>query len=287
MMLVDEKRLTLDDSVESILPEFQDLWVVGDQNDEQMTLTRPARPITVRDILSHTSGLPFRSRIEEPTLDAAPLDIATRSYAATPLLFQPGTHYAYSNAGINTAGRIIEIISGMAYETFLQQRLFDPLGMSDTTFWPTVEQQQRRVTAYRPNSDKSAYEETHISQLQYPLENTSRYPMPAGGLFSTARDMVALCRMILNGGTDGATTYLSTAAVHEMTRRQTPLTFDVNYGLGWGLTDESYGHGGACGTAMTIYPDSGRISVFLVQLAGFRHDGDQCRSAFEKIAAGA
>ena len=109
MMLVDEGKIALDDPVEKHLPEFRGLKVVAESDDAHVLLRRPGRPPTVRDLLSHMSGLAFKSAIEEPTLDGLPLAAAVRSYAMTPLLFQPGTKSQYSNAGINTAGRIIEI----------------------------------------------------------------------------------------------------------------------------------------------------------------------------------
>jgi CubicO group peptidase (beta-lactamase class C family) len=95
--------------------------------------------ITVKNILSHTSGLPPKSAMEQPTLDLLPLRDAVHSYAITPLMFEPGAQYRYSNAGINTAGRIVETISGLPFEEFLAKRLFQPLGMKGTTFWPTEE----------------------------------------------------------------------------------------------------------------------------------------------------
>src|ERR1019366_408957 len=91
-------------------------------------LRKPVHPITVREILSHTSGLPFSTPMEQPTLDGLPLRDAVRSYAMVPLQFTPGTKYQYSNAGINTAGRITEGFSGIPYEQFMESRLFKPLG---------------------------------------------------------------------------------------------------------------------------------------------------------------
>src|SRR5207248_4689217 len=129
-------------------------------------LKKPGHDITVREILSHTSGLPFSSALEQPTFDLLPLRVAVLSYAMTPLLFEPGTKYQYSNAGINTAGRIIEVVSGMPYEDFLQKRLFDPLGMKDTTFWPNEEQLTRLAKSYKPNAAKNDLEETVITQLK-------------------------------------------------------------------------------------------------------------------------
>jgi CubicO group peptidase (beta-lactamase class C family) len=134
MMLVDDGKLRLDDPIEKYLPEFREQWLVVERDKEHMVLKKPSQPVTVRHLLSHTSGMPFASVMEQPTLDRLPLRDAVRSYAMTPLQSEPGTKYQYSNAGINTAGRLIEVVSGMAYEDFLDQRLFRPLGMKDTTF---------------------------------------------------------------------------------------------------------------------------------------------------------
>jgi CubicO group peptidase (beta-lactamase class C family) len=113
MMLVDEGRVNLDDPVEKYLPEFKGQMLSMERDAEHVLVGKPAHPITVREILSHTSGLPFSSPLEQPTLDGLPLRDAVRSYAMLPLQFPPGTKYQYSNAGINTAGRIIEVVSGM------------------------------------------------------------------------------------------------------------------------------------------------------------------------------
>jgi CubicO group peptidase (beta-lactamase class C family) len=128
MMLVDEGRISLDDPVEKYLPEFRGQMVIAEKTDEHVLLRKPSHPITIREVLSHVSGLPFRSEIEQPTLDALPLAAAVRSYAMTPLQTEPGTHYQYSNAGINTAARIIEVVAGEKYEDFMDERLFKPLG---------------------------------------------------------------------------------------------------------------------------------------------------------------
>src|SRR4051812_445579 len=199
MMLVDEGKVGLDDPIDKYLPEFKDQWLAVEQDKEHVLLKRPKTPVTVRHVLSHTSGMPFKSAMEQPTLDLLPLRDAVRSYALTPLQSEPGTKYQYSNAGINTAGRIIEVVSGMAYEDFLDRRLFGPLGMRDTTFWPSEEQTARLAKAYRPNREKTGLEETKIGQLQYPLKDRKRYPMPGGGLFSTADDVSRFCQMVLAG----------------------------------------------------------------------------------------
>ena len=209
MMLVDEGKVRLDEPVEKYLPEFKDQWLGAERDKDHLLLTRPMHPATVRNILSHTSGMPFRSAMEQPTLDLLPLRDAVRSYAMTPLQFEPGSKYQYSNAGINTAGRIIEVVSGMPYEEFLEQRLFGPLGMKDTTFWPNEEQLKRLASSYQPNADKNGLEKTTIAQLKYPLNDRKRQAMPAGGLFSTASDVDRFCQMMLKGGVFQGKRYLS------------------------------------------------------------------------------
>lgn len=284
MMLVDAGKLSLDDPVEKYLPEFHGQWLAVEQDDSHMLLKRPRHRITVRNILSHTSGLPFASAMEQPTLDMLPLSIAARSYAMTPLQFEPDSRYQYSNAGINTAGRLVEVLSGMPYEEFLQKRLFDPLGMKDTCFRPNKSQIARLAKSYKPNGDKTDLEETTISQLTYPLENPTRQPMPAGGLFSTAADVVRFCRMILNAGTLDGNRYLSETAVKQMTTRQTGEGIPESYGLGWATGDGSYGHGGAMSTNMAIDARRGLITIWMVQHNGFPKDGDQAQAAFRKVA---
>ncbi len=283
MMLVDEGKVKLDDPVEKYLPEFRGQWLKVEQDADHILLRRPRHPITVREVLSHTSGLPFKSAVEEPTLDLSPLRDAVHGYALTPLQFEPGTKYQYSNAGINTTGRIIEVVSGMPYQDFLQKRLFDPLGMRGTTFWPGREVVSRVAKSYKPNKDGTGLEETTITQLHYPLGNyPHRYPVPAGGLFSTAPDVGRFCRMVLNGGTFEGKRYLSEAAVKEMTSKQTG-DLKENYGLGWS-TGAAFGHGGAYATNMTIDPKRGLVLVFMVQHAGFPGDGNLSLPAFHRAA---
>jgi CubicO group peptidase (beta-lactamase class C family) len=284
MILVDEGKVKLGDPVEKYLPEFHGQWRVVEKEKDRMVLGRPRHPITVREILSHTSGLPFSSALEQPTLDALPLQVAVRSYAMTPLLFEPGSKYQYSNAGINTAGRIIEVVSGMAYEDFLDKRLFGPLGMKDTTFWPSDEQLKRLAKSYRPGKDRTGLVETPIGQLKYPLSDRHRQPMPAGGLFSTAADLVPFCQMVLNGGVHNGKRYLSESAVKEMTSKQTGEGVKDSYGLGWSVGDGSFGHGGAHSTNMSVDSKRGLITIFLVQHAGFPKNGDRSLAAFRKAA---
>ena len=282
MMLVDEGKVRLDDPVEAYLPEFKGQWLRVEQDADHVLLRKPRHPITVRNILSHTSGLAFSSPVETPTLDLLTLRQAAASYAMMPLEFEPDTKYQYSNAGINTAGRIIEVISGMAYEDFLDQRLLGPLGMKDTTFRPSKRQTARLAKSYKPNAGETDLEETPIAQLRYPLDDRARQPVPAGGLFSTARDCARFCRMVLNGGTFEGTRYLSESAVREMTTRQTAPGIPDSYGLGWGVGDGWFGHGGAHETNMTVLATRGLIRVYLVQVAGLRRDGFKGLNVFSE-----
>jgi CubicO group peptidase (beta-lactamase class C family) len=284
MMLVDEGKVKLDDPVEKYLPEFKGQWLAAEQDKTHMLLTKPKHPITVRQILSHSSGLPFASALEWPTLDLLPLRVVVGSYAMTPLLFEPGSKAQYSNAGINTAGRIIEVVSGMPYEEFLDKRLLEPLGMKDTTFWPSEEQLRRLAKSYRPKKDNSGLEETPIAQLKYPLNDRRRQPMPSGGLFSTAHDIGRFCQMMLGGGTFEGKRYLSEAAVKEMTKKQTGESVPQNLGLGWFINADGFGHGGAHSTSMKVDTKRGLVLVFLVQHAGFPKDGSKSQGAFEKAA---
>jgi CubicO group peptidase (beta-lactamase class C family) len=279
MMLVDEGKVKLDDPVEKYLPEFKDQELEVDKDRK-----KPKQPITVRQILSHTSGMPFKSELEQPALDLFSLEERVKSYAKTPLQFEPGSKYQYSNAGINTAGRIIEVVSGMPYEDFLHKRLFGPLGMKDTTFWPNQDQLTRLAKAYKPSKDKKNLEETTIGQLTYPLDDRQkRQPMPAGGLFSTASDIGRFCQMILSGGELKAKRYLSKDAFAQMTTKQTGEAVTVNYGLGW-QTGATVGHGGAFATNMTIDLKHELITVWMVQHAGFPDNGGKSQETFRKTA---
>ena len=289
LMLVDEGKLALDDAVEKYLPEFRGQLMVAPVPAGAAAgsagLRAPSRPITIRDVLSHMSGLPFQSALEKPTLDGLPLAAAVRSYAKTPLQWEPGTRYQYSNAGINTAARILEVVSGMPYERFMQRRLFGPLGMKDTTFWPTEKQARRIAKSYRPDASMTGLGEFPISQLQYPLSDRKhRYPMPAGGLFSTASDTAKFCQMLLNGGELNGHRYLSHAAFGELTRRQTPPTVSDSYGLGLSAGGKWFGHGGAQATGMEIRPGDGYAVVWMVQHGGFPGDGGKAQGVFKDWA---
>ena len=299
MMLVDEGKINLNDPVEKYLPEFKGQMVrvanpasatgaQGASDSKASSQLAPAvHPILVREILSHTSGLPFRSAAQPGALDLLPLKDAVRSFASEPLLFQPGTNYSYSNEGINTAARIIEVVTGMPYEQFMQERLFWPLGMKDTTFWPTPEQIGRIAKAYRLDTGTKDLAEQTVDQLTYPLDDRQhRYPMPAGGLFSTAADVSIFCRMILNGGVLDGRRYISQASLHEMTTEQNGGLGKTSYGYGWAISASGFSHGGAYKNDMEIDVAKGRILIFMVQQNGpwGTADGDGIVPNLERLS---
>ncbi len=296
MMLVEEGKVRLDDSVQTYLPQFAPKIMGAASGGIHVLLEPPRNPITVRGLLSHTAGIAFRSSLETPTLDAFPLAMRVESYSLEPLLFEPGSDWSYSNAGINTVARIIEVASGMTYEEFLQKRLFDPLGMRDTTFWPTEAQLQRLAKSYKPNGAGDDLEETPITQLRYPLnDRKGRYALPAGGLFSTALDLSKFCQMLLSGGEYNGRRYLESKSIQEMTRNQVAEASRKGvsrsggadgYGLGWETAGSGkFGHGGAYATSMHIDPRRGLITIWLVQHADFPGDGAKSLDTFESFAS--
>lgn len=135
MMLVDEGKVSLDDPVTKFIPQLSKWMVVEEKDDAHILLKPPVRPVTIRHVLSHTSGLTGTSEMQQATgTDSTPLKARALSSVTGPLQWQPGERYAYGNQGMNIAARIIEIVSGIPYEEFLQKRFFDPLSGSSKVF---------------------------------------------------------------------------------------------------------------------------------------------------------
>jgi CubicO group peptidase (beta-lactamase class C family) len=193
------------------------------------------------------------------------------------------------------------VVAEIPYEEFLQKRLFDPLQMKDTTFWPSDSQLRRLAKSYKPGPNNKGLEEIRITQLTYPLSDRKRNPYPAGGLFSTASDLGRFCRMIASGGALEGTRNVSESAVREMTSTQTGNLLnggkgEHGYGLGWSTSRKSpgstgpvipgpCGHGGAYATNMGIDPEHRLVTVYLVQHTGFPGiDGGKIHQAFMKAA---
>jgi hexosaminidase len=292
MMLVDEGKVSLNDPVEKYLPEFKGQMVKETVTSGGQTTTKlvPANhPILVREILSHTSGLPFRSAAQPVpgALDLLSLKDQVHSFAAELLVFQPDTDYRYSNEGLDTAARIIEVVSGEPYERFMQERLFDPLGMKDTTFWPNEEQIARLAQSYKLDAQTKDLLKVNVDQLTYPLnDHQHRFPMPAGGLFSTADDLGKFCRMILNGGELDGRRYISASSLHGMTSTENRGLGKTEYGFGWAIEKDGFGHGGAYKNDIDINTATGRVLVFMVQQDGpwGTKDGDAMLPRLKQLA---
>jgi CubicO group peptidase (beta-lactamase class C family) len=276
MMLADEGKLSVDDPVEKHLPEFRGQMMVTSRPGDAVTLARPPRPITLRDLLTHTSGLPAAppQRTAGRGLSLAEV-VAT--YAKRPLDFEPGSRWSYCSPGTDTLGRVIEVASGRPFDSFLKERLFDPLGMADTTFYPAPEQMKRAAVVY----NRKDGELRPVASLMTAPTREEKYPSPAGGLFSTAPDLSRLYQMMLHRGTAAGRRYLSVWSVDEMTRVHTGdlkagFSDGIGFGLGWGvvrrptgvtemLTPGAYGHGGGLGTQCWIDPHKSLFTILLTQ----------------------
>ena len=284
MMLVEEGKLSVKDPVEKYLPEFAGQMYIAKKDENEILLRKPSRPTTVEDLIIHSSGMAFVTPNEKPTLDLLTLETAVRGYAMYMLDFEPGTDSRYSNAGFNTAGRIVEVVSGQLYEDFLDERLFRPLGMRDTTFRPTEEQVSRLAETYRRDKE-GRLNKIRIDQLHYPLTDAKkRFPFPAGGLFSTAHDIAALYRMMVNEGALDGRVYLKPETIREMTRRHTPENWERSQGYGFIADGKNYGHGGAFGTHTQVDRASGLILGWMVQHAASDGEDGKARLDFEKAA---
>ncbi|MCL1920094.1 MAG: beta-lactamase family protein [Kiritimatiellaeota bacterium] len=273
MMLVDEGKVSLDDPITKYIPKLKDLWVTEKMEGDRLTVVKTKTPVTVRQVMSHTGGFQFLSPLEQK-IDDMPLREKMSVYALTPLAAEPGTKYQYSNIGINIAGYIIEVASGMPYEAFMRTRLFEPLGMADTTFWLTAEQEARLAKNYRPSADRSRLEQCPVGFVSYPFtDREKRYAEPGGGLFSTAHDVARFCRMLLNGGTHEGKRLLSEDAVRALGTKQTGDLPNA-YGLGFEVYGGGFKHGGAQGTHMMIDTRNGLVLVYLIQHAGYIWEKD-------------
>ena len=283
MMLVDEGKVSLDYPVTKFIPQL-DKWMVVEESGANHVLLKPLiRPVTIRHLLSHTSGLAGQAELQQITgADSTPLKARALSSVTGPLQWQPGDKYAYGNQGMNIAARVVEIVSGLAYENFLQERFFDPLGMKETTFWPSDSQIVKLAIPYGSNADNSGYARGDIGFLTKPLSDRNRrFPEAGGGLFSTAHDILRYGLLLANNGELNGKRFLSPAAMDELRTEQTGAT-RVNYSLGYHLRSGLFGHDGAYGTDLSVNPNTGMIAVFMVQCTS----GDQwsARDRFLKTA---
>jgi CubicO group peptidase (beta-lactamase class C family) len=280
MILVDEGKLNLDDPVTKYLPELKDLKVIKEQNEKETILVPVDKPITLRHVLSHTSGMVYLPILQAKNkIDILPFSQALYTCAMTPLKAQPGTAHIYSNMGVDIAATVVERVSGLPFETFLEQRLFEPLGMKDTTFFPTTEQLQRLVIAYTQDKDTGKLIPERIGQLSYPLDNRpARYAEAGGGLFSTPKNLVRFYQMLQGKGEFQGKRILKPESVEEIAKKQTG-DLPNGYGLCTATGGGSFGHGGAYGTESKVDTKTGLVLLYIVQEVRLPKAGE-ARSAF-------
>lgn len=277
MMLLEEKNISLDDTLYNYIKEFKNQKVEVVIDDHVSVLRPPRRPVTFRMLLNHTSGLPAEPPVEKGPYDRVLLEDIMPGYAYTHLVQDPGEKAIYSSMGINTIGRMIEILSGMKFADFLQSRIFDPLGMKNTTFIPTEQQVGRLVTAYMKDKDSLKPVKPGFTQ---PLTDKNRVAQPFGGLFSTAEDLSRFCRMCLNRGELNGKRYLSEKSMDSMLVRRSVSPF----GVGWNLYKNGvYGHSGAYNTDMTIFPGLNLVCITMVQIPSLFECRNILREAILKM----
>lgn len=283
MILQEEGKLSVDDKVSKYIPAFAEVKL---KNGEA-----PSREITIRDAITHTSGL-AGDQIFSGSLAEAVDELSRR-----PLAFEPGSKWQYS-PGLNVAGRIIEIVSEQPLQDFLQARIFNPLNMNKTTFFPDEKHRRLIASIYGPSEDKQS-----LVAVDNRITNPSnvKAPNPSGGLFSNSRDMFRFYQMVLGKGQFRKQRVMSKAAVQQMTSPQTGdletgFTPGNCWGLGWcivrepqdvteSLSSGTFGHGGAFGTQGWVDPETKTIYVLMIQRTKMGNsDGSDIRKTFQRVA---
>ncbi len=270
LMLQDEGKLSLADPVARFIPEFAALKTPSG---------KPAN-LKIAQLLTHTSGLAENERTVYGSRD---LQTVVAACLRAPMRYEPEERWQYTSSGFDVAARIVEIVSGKTFESFLQERLFGPLGMSSTTFFPSREQLATWPTVYVRRDDRLVE-----AGPPPPAPVRGRNAAFGGtGLYSTASDLALLGRMLLNRGEFAGRRYLSAEAYAQMTTIHTGelatgfSRAQSNNVLGWGLgayvlraphagvseflSPGTFGHPGALGTHLLVDPVRQRAYVFLVQ----------------------
>jgi CubicO group peptidase (beta-lactamase class C family) len=288
LMLMEEGKLSLDDPISKYIPELGGLKTVDGKTQR----------ITLWHLLTHTSGMGEATDDEVET--ARTLSDLVPAFASKPLAFEPGSQWKYCQSGILTLGRIVEIVSGLPFEVFLQKRIFDPPGMKDTTFYLTEAQMPRWVIPAKREGEQLL--PAGIALLYgHPPSWRDHYPASNSGLFSTASDYTRFAQMLLNGGVLDGRRYLTADSVRMMSTVQTgDLVTGFTPGNGWGLgvcivrqpqgvtemlSPGTFGHGGVYGTQAWIDLKRGIILIMMIQRSNFKNaDNTPVRSAFQRAA---
>lgn len=288
MILMEEGRLALIDPVEKYLPEFA--------GQKLSSGAKPARLVTIRDLMTHTSGLPSGTPKGYVNADHTLAEVVSLG-SQQPLDFEPGSKWSYSNMGIATLGRVIEVVSSKPYEQFIAERIFVPLNMKDTHFFLPAEKHGRLAVAYTEKDGKLERFDAD------PFRTGAKYPAPEGGLYSTASDMARFYQMMLDKGTLDGRRILSGGAVAVMTTVQTGelkagFAPGMGWGLGWAVVREpagtlrlnsmgSFGHGGAYRTYGWVDPGKDMVEVLMYQRTNGGGDVADEINSFLALAAAA
>ena len=297
MMLYEEGRFLLDDPVSNYLPEFKNPKVLVKPATGESYSIPATREITIRDLLRHTSGLTYHwnadlgPRYESAGVASGVLEYdgtiadSVKKLAGVALLFNPGDRFEYS-LGVDVLGRLVEVVSGKPLDEFFRTRIFEPLGMKDTYFYPPENKLDRLATAYTYDADQGLkrFPDTPMKEgsFVYSADYASRGPKKlfsgGAGLVSTATDYARFCQMMLDEGKVGNTRLLSRKSVELMTHDQLgKIDPEQGFGLGFGVSGMKsplselgspgeYNWGGFFYTGFTIDPKEQMIVVFMAQL---------------------
>src|SRR5215472_15660838 len=298
MMLYEEGKFQLEDPVSKYLPEFKNPRVFVKPAAGREPYTIPAaREITIKDLLTHTSGLTYdwnetlgeQYKAAHVASGLLPYDgtIAdnVKRLASVPLLFSPGTRWEYS-LGIDVLGRLVEVTSGMPLDQFFQKRIFEPLGMKDTYFYLPEDRVGRLAVAYTYYEGKGLerFPDTPIVEgsfsysADYPYRGPKKLFAGGAGLSATSADYYRFCQMMLQGGKLGDVRLLSRKSVELMSHDQLGHISDNQaFGLGFGVegiktplselgSPGSFGWGGFFYTQFSIDPKEEMIVIFMGQL---------------------
>lgn len=271
MALQEEGRLLLRAPLERYLPEFE-----GTQAEDS-TATTPS--IWIHGLLTHMSGMASEEDLFEPGFFENTLAEVVDNYAHRPLKSAPGTSFVYSSPGFDILGRVIEVVSGKPYEVFMQDRLFQPLGMDDSGFFVPGEKRGRLASFYR-FEDGRLQEGARPDSYAGDLPHAGRvFPAPAFGFYSTAEDLSPLLQMLLNKGMYRGRRVLAPVSVAAMSSDQIGDPDLPSWGFGWSVarragfiagpfsSAEAFGHGGSTGVHLWIDPAEDLAGAFLIHQA--------------------
>ena len=288
--LVEEGKITLDDPVSKYLPEFATLWVKTGEGGDVQTVAKAKNVLTIRNVMNHTGGFSF----ELPNYHAMggwsrrmPLRSVAATAAAIPLQFEPGTKVQYSNVGIDIGAAIVEKVTGKRWEQVVKERIFDPLGMKDSTFYPTDCQLSTKIEMYDVKGGEKAKWRKENPSMQRPYGDDRVFASAGAGLWTTARDQLKFYKMLMNLGVgENGVRILKEETVKSILAKSTrPATLgDPNYSLGLrapinDTEDEWFGHGGAWGTNCMVNWHKRQLKLWVVQFCGSPRPWDNDRAA--------